>query len=538
MPTLPNSATDELQWWVELSPYETAGTPGVVTKHLSTHDTTTAAADTPANVVYDGDLEIAYSFNSHLFTNGRIAGRSDAGRGELQLMNVADQADGTGRFDTWTKSLRWGQRAVTISVSKAGDLRVNAALVRSCLSTSISKPNRDTVAVQLASALDLLNKNVSNRQFLGTGGIEGTADFVGKFMPLVWGRRRQVPGLLIDPTNNVWFFGLGPLQAYNSLMDGGAPITDDATDYATYANLIAGGNAPAAGHFRTCKALGVAKLGSKPSGAVTGDISGYAGGTQGYVSTCGRIAESAMSNLMGLVAGTHYTLAAFTTAADALQSGVCSAYIGTGGGNGLDFLDKVLGGAGFWYAEDRPGLITCGRLDLPTITGPTDGNCALVVGLEDVDDTNEDAVQLTAMSEPPSQILLRYQEFDVVQTTGFSSSITAAMQSAISQQWRTSVGAMAGSVATEFPGAVPLTIDSPFDDPTVAATEAARIATLEGAPRVIRDVRGFTDPFGVRLGQQAWLTYSRDNLINGAGVVIIGMTEDQDGALFQAWRAA
>jgi hypothetical protein len=129
--------------------------------------------------------------------------------------------------------------------------------------------------------------------YAGTGGIEGPEDLTGTVKPLVMGSARFVPGVLIDPVDNVYqVSAYGPVQAILAVYDRLAALGAGA-DHADLAALLAADIAP--GDYGTCLAFGLIRLGAPADGKVSIDIEGDAAGATGYVDRAGafiaRLAE-------------------------------------------------------------------------------------------------------------------------------------------------------------------------------------------------------------------------------------------------------
>jgi hypothetical protein len=514
MTTLPDGALVELQWLVEAFPYDPVGA-ALAPQYLSNFDYITAAADSPASQAYDGALIEPLTVANHLFISGKISGRSDASQCTAVVSNPADQGteaqkmagNAYGRYDAW-KGYRWSGRRVRVLVGVKDAAYSTFIPVVDGYATSLTI-DRDQITINFASSLQALNKPMQTNFYDGTGGIGGTADLKGKPHPTALGICRQVPGVLIDSANLIYHLNHGATTAIPAAWDGGASVTKDANDYADYAALVAA--TIGAGKYTTCLALGLARFNTKPTGAATFDVQGQS------LKDAPNIAKYVISTYGGLSSG-QYDGTAFT-AATALQGADCGRWYGTDPVLILDVLDFILGGIGFWYTASLTGVVTLGRLDLPTITGPTDGNCALALT---IDDTVDSGLTLTTTLEPPTQIQLEYQRFHLTQTTGVSTSITAAQQLAIAQEWRIVTANTAGTVATEYPQAVPLVVETPFDASADAQTEATRLATLLGKAIDIYDWKTFTNPFGVVLGSQAWGSHPRYQLSAGQAFIAIG----------------
>lgn len=524
MTTLPDGATNQLQWLVELFPYDPVGAV-LRAQYLSNYTYITASTDSPASTAYVGSLADPVAYSNHLFTSGKISGRSDAAQGTIKVANLADKGtdaqaqvgDAYGRYDFW-KGYRWQGRRVRVLMGvKDAAYSTFISIVDGYITTLTW--NRDDIVINFASSLQALNKPLQTSFYDGSGGYNGTADLKGKPRPAALGIIRQVPGVLIDPANLIYELNHGAVTAIPSAWDGGASVAKDAFDYADYAALVAA--TIGAGKYTTYLALGLARFNTKPTGIATFDVQG-----QG-LKDAPNIAKTVITTYGGLTSG-QYSATAFT-AATALQGADCGAWYGAEPVNILDVLDFVLGGIGFWYTVGLTGVFTLGRLDLVTITGPTDVNCALALT---VGTTVANGLTIQTTLEPPTQIQLEYQRFYQVQTSGVATGITAAQQSSIAQEWRTVTANTAGTVATEYPQAVPLVVPTPFDASADAQTEATRLATLLGKALDIYNWGSFTNPFGVVLGSQVWGSHPRYSL--SAGLAFIAIGADVDAASEQA----
>jgi hypothetical protein len=533
--TLVNGATVALVYLVELFPYDPVSGQ-IVPQYLASDNYTTGPTDAVPNQSYDAVVYGPQTNQNHLFTPGTVGGKSDASRGAITLYNPSDQLVGTdqfnqpiyaGRYDVW-KQYRWSGRTARILVGAATDPGAPVTpysqftVIFTGQVSAQPQINRDDISVPIANALDRMNKTMQLRTYGGTGGVDGNTASSGKFVPQCFGQCREVPGILFDDTNVVFQVHDGLVYAINAANNRGAPIAGSSSgDYPTYAALIAA--SLTLGQYATCLAQGMVRLGSAPSMPITFDVQGDATGGV-YAQSAARIVERIMTKCFGLVAGTDYDPASIA-ALDALQPAVCGYWTGLTAVNGLNAIDAILGGIGCWYTAARGGLVQVGRIDAPTITGPTDPNCKLAI---DPTIILDNGVVLRVPPDPPSQVTIYYRQFYQTQTTNIAGSVSSSRIADLQQQWRGVPTVNTGATAL-FPNATPVTVNSPFDAQADAQAEAARLITVIGPAVQLRDVfevQCFTDPYAINLGDQVWLTHTRYQLSAGKAFIVIGMEED------------
>jgi len=117
--------------------------------------------------------------------------------------------------------------------------------------------------------------NLLSRAYAGTGGAEGLTDLKGRPKPIVLGWAENVEPLLIDAANSVYqFSGYGPIEAVTKLYERASDFGASTGNYASYAALVAA--AIPRGHWGTCLAEGLVRLGAPQFGVITGDVKGHA----------------------------------------------------------------------------------------------------------------------------------------------------------------------------------------------------------------------------------------------------------------------
>lgn len=97
--------------------------------------------------------------------------------------------------------------------------------------------------------------------------LTGTSQVAGKQVPRGGGRRAAVPPILLSSVDQIYMVGESGFQTINSLTDRLAVTYTLKGDYAEpYATTLT------SGEYLTCKAIGLIRLGSKPTGQVLVDV--------------------------------------------------------------------------------------------------------------------------------------------------------------------------------------------------------------------------------------------------------------------------
>lgn len=130
----------------------------------------------------------------------------------------------------------------------------------------------------------------------GTGGADGQTAQKGSVIPLAVGQPKFVPGLMIDPTNNVLQLSNGSINDVTVAFEKLNRFGSAAADYANYTALVAA-TIPA-GKWATSKAAGLVRHGAPPVGVLAYHVNGDNGGADGWVRLPGSIIRR-IANLAG-----------------------------------------------------------------------------------------------------------------------------------------------------------------------------------------------------------------------------------------------
>lgn len=179
-----------------------------------------------------------------------------------------------------------------------------------------------TLRIALADPAADLKKPFPVTRFLGTGGLEGPAEWEGTVKRRVFGRVWNVRGEPIDKANNIYCFGdpTKPIQSFDTVRDKGAIAAPAALTTVAWAGTAAATLAALQAAVATqgggamAPSINCVKWWTQPAGDLTADLKGEIG--TGYVETTAAIAERLVLAAGGpaFVAGTIATALAARSA--------------------------------------------------------------------------------------------------------------------------------------------------------------------------------------------------------------------------------
>lgn len=229
---------------------------------------TTKPEDDPANTVIHAGLVGKLNFSNSLFadTDPMLAQgvTSQSGRGALLINDPAGSLD-------YLAPLSFDGALLEIYRGRHADLRSTWSRIGNMTTQGILFDGV-TKSIRLRDAgWKLDNNEIQPIRYGGGGGVDGDSSLRGTCKPYGMGYCPNVSLLIINTTLLIGQVSNSSIYAVYDVRDGGSSLTFS-TDYATYALLAA--NAPAAGYYHTCRALGLIRLGALATKQVTVDFSG------------------------------------------------------------------------------------------------------------------------------------------------------------------------------------------------------------------------------------------------------------------------
>ena len=236
--------------------------PGAVSTFYpaATIGRSTAPTDTPANTYVPGKLKPGLNFALSLTSSADLASRGGATVGVIEMTDPDGELDGL-------LSLGWDGAPLTLLRGDPTAPFSSWSVVASITAAGMLYDQRKK-EIQLRDLAWLLNAApLHGLRYACTGGIEGDAGLTGRIKPYAVGAFLGATPVQVNAGLLVYQVSCSSVAAL-AVKQGGLDMTldgDDA-DYATLAAATIG-----VGHCRTCKALGLFRLGGAPALPVTVD---------------------------------------------------------------------------------------------------------------------------------------------------------------------------------------------------------------------------------------------------------------------------
>lgn len=472
----------------------------------ATSEFVTKDSDALASTPFFGTLVQPLSFTRSLLGSD-IIGNFSSGTGELELANT------DGEYDFLIQTFAIDGRAIVVKVGREGDNYDNFyTIFNGTASDWIVQ--EDVVKIKLVDNGYLLDVTVQPNLYAGTGSLEGTADLKGKRKPRCFGFVKNISPPLVIPTSLVYQVNDGSVSAISAVYDRGSSLTFNA-DFATSALLLAA-TIPA-GNYATCKALGLFRLNTAPTGTVTADVSGDNSGT-GFVSTSADIVRRILSSTSSIADPLGLYVPSFTSVNTAQPADI-GYYVAPDDTNTIaDAISNIMGAIGGWGGFRRSGQFEVGIFLTPNNTQTN-----ALFDRTDVLQISREALP-SALTPPPYRFRCAYQHNWTVQTD-VAGSVGATRTSFLAQTDRYS-DSIDLTIKTDHPFAHDRDpIPSYFNNQADAQTESDRLLTLYRTKAALYRFTVGVQPFILDLGDIVNLTYPRWDLTVGRNLRVVEMTE-------------
>lgn len=543
-----------------LEPYDPV-TAQVVKIYLSSHGFITSGSDTPPHTYFDARLAAAYTFTRALFQQGRLSGRSIPGDGSSEIVNRDGGLDYLAR-------LAWGGRRVQFLMGGADFALSEYGVIFDGTAQGLAYSDGG-ITLNLRDLQYVFDREFQSLTFAGTGGLQGVESLKDKRRPRSYGVRRGVsPVYLGLDTGGRHTFALsdGPIVGVYRVLDRAVPLAQVASaaspgewsvDLGT-ATLTLGGSydGPLTVDFVGARYLSVASgssvvvsPGSRsfavPSVAgfvsgqrvratasplvwVEGEVTSTSSGLTvlvDQVSGSGTYSSWSVSPV-GTTAGIARAFAASMGVASIDELSVVAldvhqpATVGIWrpeGGNGGQFLDELLDGAGCYWGFDRSGSFEVGRLDTPS-EAPT-----LVFGEEQILEIEREETE-----EPNYQFTIAYARcLTTMSADQIAGAATETDRAFFLEEWRREKATSAPTL-TAWPLSRPVEVQSVFDRQEDAAAEASRMVSVYASQRDYFRVRMKMQPLLLEIGDTVEINHSRYGLSAGKLLRVVDLTEDME----------
>lgn len=486
------------------------------TYYISTDGFTSLAGDSPSNQHYMPRVIDPGNFQQQITLPGE-GDNSSSSSGDV-VVATADAGDGV-VLDNWF-TYGFGDRPIEIKALPYGATSVAQAQSLFLGRTGRLKSTEplDSANITIANKLLTLQKPLLSARFAGTtlgagNTAEGNADLAGQIKQQVWGEAANVPVQAANPYNLIYL--VSNVTANSQLVsitlyDGGLALTYD-SDQASIAALNAA--SISAGHYCTCLALGLVRLGGTPAKAVTADV------VEGTSSTNRTAAQIVKRMLLDYGVDISEISTGSFSDLDVKNNAVCYAFVNSDS-TVLTEAQLVLDSIGARLLPNRSDLYEVTRVEEPTFSATLSF---------DVDRSviAETSLERLEGSPPTWQVNLEWGKVHTVQNRAeLAGAVTDTRAAYLSTQLRTALAQDSG-VKTQYRDALVLTYETRLAKQADAQTEASRILDLLKSPR---DEYSVTMPlsaaWAANVGGSVTLKHPRLGLASGKNFLVLSRIDE------------
>lgn len=490
------------------------------TFYLGTVGFTTSPTDTPPNVVFEPAIKSAGDLEIWAFAQGATSGSSGFEPGEVQVVNV------DGQFDDWI-NYSFDGRPIVIRSGSGGAYPADfPVILRGTIESVSASMSRVTVTIRDAGYA--LVRPVLTTQYLGTNvgavGLEGTAeDIKGRVKPRVYGSVFNIAPPCVNTSKLTYQVSDRAVSAISMVYDRGVALTAGA-NYADAAALTAA--TVAASTYATCRAAGLFRLGSAPTGVVTADVTeGAAAADRTVAEVLARLAADAGLASDALDPVDRNDLNILVPAVIGLYLDDETSF--------RDAMDEVVASVAAWWAFDASEKLRMGLLD-----PPAPPNAFRLIEADVLSGFERETADGNGI--PAWRVNVRFGRFwTTQQPADVAGSVSADRRAALGQEYR-SVSAEDPTIKHQFAQAREITVDTLLIDADDAQALADRLLAIYRVqrslfPTPITDQR-FAE-LGVQLMSAGQLTHRRFGMAQGRTLRALGYSLDLDRnrVVLQLW---
>ena len=318
--------------------------------------------DTPAATWVPGKLSGNFNYEVRLFAG---AGPAQGGSGSLGILELADP---DGELDD-LRVLGWDGAPIELRRGEPSAAFSTFTTVAKLTTAGIRYNLRKKEILLRDLAWQLGTAELHGERYGGTGGADGDATLKGRIKPYCIGSVFNITPVQINATSLIYQASFTSVLAIDAVRDGGAALTDDG-DHATYAALDAA--SVASGHFATCEALGLFKVGAAPVFILTADVRGDNDNINGltYPHTRAQIARRVATGRGTLKLRDPYQLDTSSFQyLDQWQTATLGFYWDEEASKAAA-LDEVMLGCAGWWTMRLNGTLAVGQLEDPANLAP------------------------------------------------------------------------------------------------------------------------------------------------------------------------
>jgi hypothetical protein len=442
----------------------------ITTRYLSNSAYASFPSDTPANQPYDDLLLEIPRFSNSM--SEAFGGASKPAFGDVVIDNSS------GARDSWLND-SWAGYPINIYLGDVSWAKSDFRLILSGITADIQARDNASLIVKMRDKQDLLNKPVNSNLYT-------TGSAVGLPKPLCYGQCYQVEPILIDSATHKYQIHDGAINGITTVYENGYTIP-----------------------FTADLANGCFTLPANPAGHITADCTGAKpSGT--YIT---KVADIALD----LITRAGLSGSDISSTSLAAMNTLCPQTVGLfikDRTNLLPALDELVASVQGYYGFGRDGKFQMGRLSTPA------GSPTLYLIADDIE---QYGVTVKTVSPPIKTYRMGYKQYYTILSDGVAGAVTETVRADYLNEYR---AVTATNTVTGWPlAAEPELVGGNLAIQSEAQTECNRRAALFSVPRKVLQVKAFTAPQRIELGQEINITYPRYGLNNGVNGIVIGVSE-------------
>jgi hypothetical protein len=438
----------------------------------ATHGGSSVPEDTPADTYIPSTLGGEVQSQQSLFSGANPLSAGEAGIGEIVIEDLDGELD-------YLLELGWDGAALELRRGVPSTMFSTWDTVARLTTSGLVGDQRQKRFRLRPLTWRLQSVELHGQRYDGSGGLNGDTALAGRSMPYCAGYVRNITPIMINGTLLILQASFTSIQTVTAVYDGRVALVFSA-DYPTYAALAAA--TVTAGHYATCLASGLIRLGSTPVYGLTCDVTGDGDTFSGLSGplTRGRIIRRIATGLGSLRFTDEQMDYVSFERFESYQSAPCGWYWdGSTDISKYDAIMEVLAGVCGWMVVRPSGQLSIGQIEAPEDVAPS-----LVLSVPDGEtESRIGEISIVDVLPPRRVTLIGYERnYTVMSRTQIAGSVT---QADVTQYGQPSQFATAGDqvIANNYPTSPVVTLLANFRDEADAVTEALRQSRIFNVTR-------------------------------------------------------
>lgn len=447
-------------------------------------------------VFYEPRILNPGSFKSMMFSDGKTGGASTLSFGEVTLINNDGGLDYLRDYG-YGREFEIGKLENGINISQLKGITEQPTFTT------------EEISIRIKDRSAELNVPICLNRYLGNNslpnGLEGSSDLKDKPKIRSFGSAPNVTLQCVNSARLIYHGNDGGCS-FTNVYDNAVALAKGA-DYTSQADMEA--NAPSAGYYRQWVAGGYCRLGSAPSGTVTGNI------VTGATIANRTIAQTIKTLVSEKILFDDITESSITKLDIDMpyEIGFCT---GVSEMTYLQVFDQICK-PDVWFGFDSNNKFWVKQIKTPLVNQ--------IIGLLDktrILSFDRQATNDDGRGVPYYKVNINYNKNHTVQSDGIAGSVTTSRRDFLKNEFRT-ISSEDVSIQAIHPLAPVLNIDTLLTTESDAVVEAARILSMRSVVSDLINIKTKSFLYKFSLGDIICIKYPRYGYNAGRAVLIVGM---------------